>query len=400
MSTGVKFLQLSDLHLGGRSFPGCFEIDAQKTTLRNKELVDSLKKLPTLAKEVEAEIILIPGDLFDRESADANIINTACKEFADLPPVFITPGNHDYLSANSPYSHSERTRRGLEFWPENVYIFESFDFSTRYLPGRPEVAITGSAFRSNAQLSEHQLANKIPRDPAEISILLLHGSRTQFALEESQKITLPFTATELLKQNFSYTALGHYHTYSEINDGAGNLRAVYGGRPFGSEFLSGNAGCISGVITHQGASEIKVHSLDERKLLDITVYCQNVSSNKELTDLALNAFSDNGGSKNDLVRFNFTGTHSPEYRPRVEIDPNLCFASTASFAELRSGYDLKSLLQAAESSAPSAECLFAKKINDMIINTDSATERRMLNDALDYGLKAINNLPIKAREIS
>src|SRR5690606_24811815 len=43
--------------------------------------------------------------------------------------------------------------------------------------------------------------------------------------------TAPFNSAELLAAGFDYTALGHYHRYSDIRDDRGMIRAAYGGIP-------------------------------------------------------------------------------------------------------------------------------------------------------------------------
>lgn len=398
MSEGIRFLQISDLHLGGRAYPRCFDLSAEQERLRNDELRSSLRKLVDIARANEVEIVLIPGDLFDRESAHNDLVNYVADIFAALPPVFLTPGNHDYLSPGGPYAPQERKRRGLRPWPDNVHIFSHEEFSTAYHPKRPEVAITGHAFHANQPVTAHRLAQRLLRDPAEISILLLHGSRTQFTLEEAQKITLPFTATELLQQGFSYSALGHYHSYSDIVDAQGNLRAAYAGRPFNAEFTHDHLGGLTGVITGEGAQEIRRFTLDQRRIMDIPVFCENAATPEELNRLAEFAFQKSDSGPEDLVRYRFTGTYIPGTRLRVTIPPERHFASAISFAQLRPGYDIKALLEAAEAEAASAESLYAKQMQQRLESASDDTERKAIRDALDYGMRALRGLPLQAAD--
>lgn len=398
MADGIRFLQLSDLHLGGRAWPRCFELSAEQARIRAEELRQSLHRLLELAKQISAEIVLIPGDLFDRESAQNDLVNYVTDVFAALPPVFLAPGNHDYLSPGGPYSEQERSRRGLRPWPDNVCIFREESFVTRYHPQRPDVAVTAQAFRANEPVTEHRLASPLPRDPAEISLLLLHGSRTQFPHEESQKITLPFTAAELLRQKFSYAALGHYHTYSEIADAQGNLRAAYAGRPFHAEFTGDHFGVLSGVATAEGAREVQRHSLDARRLFDLRVLCNNVGSPEELAMLAEQAATDAGAGADDLVRYRFCGTCVPGLRARVSIPSDRHFASAVRVTDLRAGYDMKAMLEAAQGEAASAESLFARALQERLEAATSDAEQDALRDALDYGLRALRGLPLQAPE--
>lgn len=393
----IRFIQASDLHLGGRAWPGCFRLSQEQEKQRAAELRASLGLLAKIAQEAEAEIVLLPGDIFDRESADNDLINHFAQVLEKLPPVFIAPGNHDYHSPGGAYSTRERKRRGLLDWPDNVVIFDREEFTTRYLPGRPGVAVTAQAFGSNTPVTERRLAARIPRDPAEISILLLHGSRTQFAFEEAQKLTLPFTAGELLAQGFSYTALGHYHNYSQITDSRGFVRAAYGGRPFGAEFNSGKPGVICGVITPEGAIETGRRSLDPRGLFDVPVFCNNVASPEEMQELARRAGEEAGVGGNDLVRYSFRGTYLPGTRLRDDLVPAEHFAVCCDLTGLRPGYDLEALLAAARSEAASAESLFAANLHERLTRCEDEAEREILQNALDYGMRALRGLPVEPR---
>lgn len=403
----IRFLQVSDLHLGGRAWPACFELEHAKASIRKAELRQSVRRLLALVQETEPDLVLIPGDFFDRESVDAATVNLAVDTFAAMPrtPVFLAPGNHDYMSPTSPYAQEDRKRRGLAPWSENVHIFSGHDWSTLYLPDNPAVSVTGRAFRANVPVTDRPLAERVPRDPADLSILLLHGARTQFAFEEAQKITCPFTGPELLAQGFSYTALGHYHSWSEIRDGNGLLRAAYGGRPFAAEFPRAGAvagGCIVGTLTAEGAADCECHLLDDRRLLDLEVACVSAGSPEALRGEAERAVLAAGGTERDLVRFRFTGTHAPDWTPRVPSLSGIGFAACGSVAGLRPGHDLTTLLEGAEGveeDVPGVESLFAREMVARIGAEPDPEGRAVLEDALDYGLRALRGLPLEVRDV-
>lgn len=400
----VRFLQVSDLHLGGRAWPSCFALDHAKAAIRKAELRQSVRRLLELVRGTTPDLVLIPGDFFDRESVDAATVNLVVETFAAMgdTPVFLAPGNHDYMSPTSPYAQDERKRRGLTPWPPNVHLFSGHDWNTLYLPDNADVSITARAFRANVPVTERPLSGRIPRDPAALSILMLHGARTQFAFEESQKITCPFTSAELLAQGFTYTALGHYHTFSEIRDGNGNLRAVYGGRPFAAEFTRSGAvagGCVVGTLTAEGAVDCSCHPLDGRRLLDVEVPCEGVGTPEILAAMAREAFDAAGGTDQDLVRFRFVGTHVPDWTPRVPPLAGIGFAACGSVAGLRAGYDLAALVAEAEREAAGVESLFAREMTARLEAEGDPDARVILEDALDYGLRALRGLPLEVRDV-
>src|SRR5512140_2963648 len=96
----ARFLQVSDLHLG-RPFGW---LPAERRAERRSDQRRTLERLVREAIERGAHGILIPGDLFDQEGVDAEMLAFALHAFdlAGCPPVFIAPGNHDPFSETSP----------------------------------------------------------------------------------------------------------------------------------------------------------------------------------------------------------------------------------------------------------------------------------------------------------
>ena len=72
-------------------------------------------KLAALCKEERCDLVLLSGDIFDGPATAESIraLRTALEEMA--VPVFIAPGNHDFVSAAGVW----RT----EVFPANVHIF-------------------------------------------------------------------------------------------------------------------------------------------------------------------------------------------------------------------------------------------------------------------------------------
>src|SRR6266850_5228812 len=117
----ARFLQVSDLHLG-RPF-GWLATDRRAD--RRSDQRRALERVVREAIERGVHAILIPGDLFDQEGADAEMMAFALHVFrvAGCPPVLIAPGNHDPWSETS-YNWSPRLlkARGAT-WPDHVHVF-------------------------------------------------------------------------------------------------------------------------------------------------------------------------------------------------------------------------------------------------------------------------------------
>ena len=72
------------------------------------------------------DLMLLAGDLFDGAASPQSIraLKEALKDAAI--PVFISPGNHDYLGGASPWL--------TEVWPENVHIFKKAQIESIVFP--------------------------------------------------------------------------------------------------------------------------------------------------------------------------------------------------------------------------------------------------------------------------
>lgn len=83
-------------------------------------------QIAAAAKSKGCRLLLLAGDLFDgpytRESLDA--LREALEE-AEMP-VFISPGNHDFSSPESPWLR--------EYFPGNVHIFKKQQVESLALP--------------------------------------------------------------------------------------------------------------------------------------------------------------------------------------------------------------------------------------------------------------------------
>ena len=162
--------------------------------------------------------MLLSGDLFDgpwtQESYRA--LYRALEDAA--VPVFISPGNHDFLSGGSPYL--------TEKWPENVHIFTRPEIESVVLP-ELDCRIYGAGYRSMD--CQPLLENFQVRGEERYHIAVLHGDPTQ--------VTSPYcpvTANQVRQSGLHYLALGHIHKTGSLR--AGQTRCAWPGCPMGRGF--------------------------------------------------------------------------------------------------------------------------------------------------------------------
>ena len=108
----AKVLHAADFHLDSafRSLP------EEQARLRRQESRELPGRLVDWANDHGAQLMLLAGDLFDSDrlfSQTAQMLAQALARFRGT--VVIAPGNHDWLSAASPYRQP--------IWPDNIHIF-------------------------------------------------------------------------------------------------------------------------------------------------------------------------------------------------------------------------------------------------------------------------------------
>jgi len=278
----LRFLQISDVHVDSKLTASQLALPKDKRRTRITEINTLVQKAMELAIEREAEAVLIPGDLWDNETVSQESVHRLVESFASVDPipVFIAPGNHDFCSPLSKYSREMQVALGMKPWSDNVIIFEKSDFAHVYHPSREDVVVVGRAFLENVRTSQRLLGTRIARPTAAISLLLFHGSLEGYNREGVAKITAPFSSEELLAQEFSYTALGHYHSFNQIVDAHGKIRAAYAGST-GARML-GDEGSrhvlIGSVDSHGLVGEFEKVELDPRRICTLNIDVTGASS--------------------------------------------------------------------------------------------------------------------------
>lgn len=266
----VRFLHFADLHLGTK-FSGLSE--AEKRKIRFQEHKELFRKIVNLAHDLQKkeglDFILIAGDLFEHEFATPEIMGFISYGLANMEvPVFIVPGNHDILVADSPYLIMD--------WPQNVYIFRENSFQK--FDYRENVIIHGIAVSLDNQ-KKNPLKGYFIQDESKINILLLHGSEigSQHGYEQ-WGISLPFEREDIKKVKADYIALGHYHDFHQIND-----VGYYPGTPEPIDFEETGPRYILKVEIEKGKEPlVEKISLQQRYCYSIIIDCSNFTSAEEI----------------------------------------------------------------------------------------------------------------------
>ena len=210
----MKILHAADLHLDS-PFTG----RSPHQAARLKEAMNKIpRQLAALCKAEGCDLALLAGDLFDgpwsRDSFQE--LYTALEEIQ--VPVFISPGNHDFIAHDSPY--------WSEVWPENVHIFTRPEMESVALP-ELNCRVYGAGYRSMD--CDALLENFRAEGEEQYHIAVLHGDPTT-----TQSPYSPISTNQLRRSGLHYAALGHVHKGGQLR--AGQTLCAWPGCPMGRGF--------------------------------------------------------------------------------------------------------------------------------------------------------------------
>ncbi len=195
----LTLLHAADFHLDSpfRALP---PQEAQRRRQGQREALDALRDL---ALEHRADLVLLPGDLFDSQETYPETLEALARVLGELPcPVVIAPGNHDYYDPKSPYATGA--------WPDNVHIFQSEAVTSFSFPDLG-VTVYGCAFTGPFRETDPLAGFRAP-DDGTLAIGCLHGDvgkRSRYA---------PIAPESLAKSGLAYAALGHVHAFEAHAD--------------------------------------------------------------------------------------------------------------------------------------------------------------------------------------
>ena len=242
----LKILHAADLHLDS-PFEG---LSAGKAAIRRKEQRELLARLADLAVTEQVDLVLLAGDLLDSSNTYYETGEELIRALRGIPaPVFISPGNHDWYSAKSPYA---RLRL-----PENVHVFTEQSIRSVVLP-ELRTRVYGAAF---TEPSCHSLLEGFRCEKVEgmYNILCLHGD----ALVKDSKYN-PVTEQQLELSKLDYAALGHIHKASGLLR-AGSTWYSWPGCPEGRGFDETGEKTVNIVTLDGSLCELETVSIAKRR---------------------------------------------------------------------------------------------------------------------------------------
>lgn len=208
--TAVTFIHTSDFQLGMTRW--FLSPSAQSRFDDDRE--EAVARLGELASETGAEFIVVAGDVFEHNSLNTSTLLRAKEVLKNLPvPVYLLPGNHDPLVADSIFFNS---------FADNVHVIAD----SEPIEVRPGVHIVGAPYlskRANYDLVRRALEPLEPLDRASGAVARIavgHGqveSRAGEAEEsDADTIDLAFVEDCIDCGVIDYLALGDTHSTASL----------------------------------------------------------------------------------------------------------------------------------------------------------------------------------------
>ena len=273
----IKILHSADWHLDS---PLLLQNSEQSQLLR-RALFRVPEQVAAICKAEKCDMMLLSGDLFDGAyAADTLQMLRSVLESVEVP-VFIAPGNHDYIGADSPWLSVS--------WPDNVHIFTHPVMESVDLP-QLDCCVYGAGFISMD--CPGLLADFTPNHTERYSVGVLHGDPTQISSPYN-----PITTEQVKQSELDYLALGHIHKGDSFR--AGKTLCAWPGCPIGRGYdETGEKGVL--IVTIDETTQTQFIPLDTPRFHDL-----EIAANTDLSTILPPV------GNNDFYRITFTGASEP-----------------------------------------------------------------------------------------
>lgn len=244
----IKILHSADWHLDS---PMLFR-DPEQSRLLRQAMMRIPGQIAAICKAQGCDMMLLSGDLFDGAYA-TDTLNVLRSALADAAvPVFIAPGNHDYVGSDSPWLS--------QVWPENVHIF-THPVMESVVVEKLDCQVYGAGF--TAMDCPALLADFTPNHTHRYAVGVLHGDPTQ-----TNSPYCPITTEQVRQSELHYLALGHIHKGDTFREG--KTLCAWPGCPMGRGYdETGEKGVL--VVTIDDTATTEFIPLDTPRFYDLEV---------------------------------------------------------------------------------------------------------------------------------
>ena len=357
----IKLIHGADFHLDS-PFSG---LAPDQAAQRRREQRELLARLAQLAREREADLVLLSGDLVDGRQTYRETAQALSRTLGEIPcPVLISPGNHDPYTGKALYAALD--------WPENVHIF-STEALERVEFSELKCAVYGNAFVSFRREDDPLAGFQAQGPEGWTRLAVLHGE------VEGGGGYAPISRTSIAGSGLDYLALGHIHQYSGLQR-EGNTFWAYPGCPEGRGFdETGDKGVLY-VEAEPGNCRVEFVPLCRRRYrileADVTGGADPLEAAQAVLDPSF---------QEDVCRLVFTGERGAEPLDLERLEGKLagrCWALTLR-DRTRAGRDVWERME--------EDSLTGLFLRSMAARCRKEPDNDMLQQAVRFGLAALEN---------
>jgi DNA repair exonuclease SbcCD nuclease subunit len=216
----MRFVHTADWQLGMTRHFLAGEAQPRYSAARR----DVVAGLGALAAEVNAEFLVVSGDVFEHNQLAPQVISQSLEAMRAVKiPVYLLPGNHDPLDGSSVYTSALFTAER----PENVTVLDRAGIHQV----RPGVQIVAAPWRSKSPTNDlaAEVLHALPTDGV-TRVLVAHGGVDVLDPDPGKPSLIRLAALQdaLARGAIHYVALGDKHSVTDV-DSSG--RVWYPGSP-------------------------------------------------------------------------------------------------------------------------------------------------------------------------
>lgn len=363
----MRILHFADVHLD-RPFVG---LPSDVAARRRHELFEAFRRCLAIAKERNAELITIGGDLWEEEHVTADTRNSVAYELAQAGcPVLIACGNHDPLIEGGSYLRTH--------WPDNVAIVSRRSVSEHSFG---EVCFWSVSW-GGGDLSPALLQKlEVPED-GRTHVLLIHATSIAAPFADTAgESYCPFDPKLIRRAGLSVCLAGHIHAASFVDD------VVYPGSPEPLSWAERGRHCVALVEIQAGSADVELIDVNEKRYEKRSVDCSGCASSAEVDARIADALTDEDAEQ-VFLRLRLVG----------EVGPDCAVDRARIVGQYKAGYSLLVVEDATEplldiqtrAERKGLDGLFVRKLQQRIAASSTEHERRLAELALQAGLHAID----------
>lgn len=251
--TRTTFIHTSDLQIGmTRKF-----LSPEAQARFDDARLQAVKRLGALADERGAEFIVVAGDVFEHNSLERETRGRALEVLRALPvPVYLLPGNHDPLVADSIFN-STADIAGVTVLGDSQPVVV-----------RDGVEVVGAPLL--AKHASEDLCAKAIRDlePTEnVRILVGHGQAEGYGTEDTAALIDVAGLDDAISRGvIDYVALGDTHSTQSLSPSG---RVWFSGSPETTDYFDRTPGVAGGETDSGNALVVTVHKDGLNSLVEV-----------------------------------------------------------------------------------------------------------------------------------